>query len=412
MMKKFLTSTSRFLGLSAASAHTCCLAPFCFHATSHFSTKPNPDHPSKPKLHFPFFSRLQDLLVELLVEKSKVGVEEIEWSKAQQIVISEDLVATAKQQLQFLAAVDRNRWLYKGPALQRSIYRYNACWLPLLAKNAESQISKGPLVVPLDCEWVWHCHRLNPVRYISDCKKFYGRILDNCNVLSSIEGTSGRETEKIWGRLYPDEPYSFDPDTSCWDKTLDNAADAEKHTTYDLVLAIERQSPFFYQVSRPHMKNDLFLEAVVARYKGFLHLINKNREHMLKRFCVPTYDIDLIWHSHQLHPVSYCKDMVKLIGKVLKHDDTDSDRTKGQKLDVGFSETTSQWEQIFGSRYWRSGSMYRGAAPSPLITIPFVSKSMTNKIVSTDVQQQIISLPELKSVELQKNGTGRNVSGM
>lgn len=86
------------------------------------------------------------------------------------------------------------------------------------------------------------------VRYISDCKKFYGRILDNCNVVSSIEGVSGRETEEIWKRLYPDEPYSFDPDTSCWDETLEKAADTEKHTTYDLVSAIERQSPFFYQV--------------------------------------------------------------------------------------------------------------------------------------------------------------------
>ncbi|KAL8117873.1 hypothetical protein AgCh_015675 [Apium graveolens] len=326
--------------------------------------------------------------------------QEIEWSKAQQIVVSEDLVATAKQQLQFLAAVDRNRWLYKGPAVQRAIYRYNACWLPLLARNTESGISKGPLVVPLDCEWVWHCHRLNPVRYMSDCKKFYGRILDNSNVVSSIEGVSGRETEEIWKRLYPVEPYSFDPDTSCWDETFEKAADAEKHTTYDLVLAIERQSPFFYQVSRPHMKNELFLEGAVARYKGFLHLIKKNREHMLKRFCVPTYDIDLIWHSHQLHPVSYCKDLVKLIGKVLEHDDADSDRTKGQKLDVGFSETTSQWEKTFGLRYWRAGSMYRGAAPSPLVSIPVVSKSVINKIISTNVQQQIIRLPELRSVEV------------
>lgn len=50
--------------------------------------------------------------------------QEIEWSKAQQIVISKDLVATAKHQLKFLAAVDRNRWLYNGPAVQRSIYRY------------------------------------------------------------------------------------------------------------------------------------------------------------------------------------------------------------------------------------------------------------------------------------------------
>lgn len=49
--------------------------------------------------------------------------QELEWIEAQKIVISEDLVATAKQQLQFLAAVDRNRWLYEGPALQRAIYR-------------------------------------------------------------------------------------------------------------------------------------------------------------------------------------------------------------------------------------------------------------------------------------------------
>lgn len=86
------------------------------------------------------------------------------------------------------------------------------------------------------------------VRYKTDCKKFYGRILDNCNVVSSIEGVSGRETKEIWKRLYPDEPYSFDPNTSCWDETLEKSADAEKHTTYDLVSAIERQSPFYYQV--------------------------------------------------------------------------------------------------------------------------------------------------------------------
>ena len=44
-------------------------------------------------------------------------------------------------------------------------FRYNACWLPLLAKHSESQIFKGPLVVPVDCEWIWHCHRLNPVGF-------------------------------------------------------------------------------------------------------------------------------------------------------------------------------------------------------------------------------------------------------
>lgn len=147
------------------------------------------------------------------------------------------------------------------------------------------------------------------------------------------------------------------------------------------------------------MKNDIFLEGAVARYRGFLHLIRKNREQALKRFCVPTYDVDLIWHSHQLHPVSYSKDLVKVLGKVLEHDDTDSDRTKGQKLDVGFSETTKQWEQTFGSRYWRAGSMYRGTVPSPLTTAP-CTNIVTKKVISPQMHQNIIALPQSESVEV------------
>lgn len=49
--------------------------------------------------------------------------QEVEWAEAQKIVISEDLVAAAKQQLKFLATIDRNRQLYDGPALNRAIYR-------------------------------------------------------------------------------------------------------------------------------------------------------------------------------------------------------------------------------------------------------------------------------------------------
>lgn len=154
------------------------------------------------------------------------------------------------------------------------------------------------------------------------------------------------------------------------------------------------------QVSRPHMNNQHFLEGAVARYKGFLYLIKRNRERSIKCFCVPTYDIDLIWHSHQLHPVSYCKDLCKLVGKVLEHDDMDSDRTKGNKLDVGFSETTKQWEETFGSRYWRAGAMHRGSAPSPLTTTPYSPNMMTKKVVAPYDCQKIIQLPEVKVVEV------------
>lgn len=50
--------------------------------------------------------------------------QEQEWIEAQKIVVSVDLVSAAKQQLQFLAAVDKNRYLYEGPLLSKVIYRY------------------------------------------------------------------------------------------------------------------------------------------------------------------------------------------------------------------------------------------------------------------------------------------------
>ncbi|CAH1427476.1 unnamed protein product [Lactuca virosa] len=165
--------------------------------------------------------------------------------------------------LQFLAVLDRNCWLYQGQTLQWAIYRYNACWLPLLAKHSESKITEGPLVVPLDCEWIWHCHRLNLVRYKSDYEKFYGSILDNSNVVSSInQRTSRKETKETWNKLYPNEPYEYDisrASSSEFSETLYNGG-TQSFSKYDFVLAVERQSPFFYQVSRPHFKKDLFLQ--------------------------------------------------------------------------------------------------------------------------------------------------------
>lgn len=146
------------------------------------------------------------------------------------------------------------------------------------------------------------------------------------------------------------------------------------------------------------MSDDHFLEGAVARYKGFLHLIKR-----INYFCVPTYDIDLIWHSHQLHPASYCKDLVAIMGKVLEHDDTDSDRTKGKKLDVGFSETTEKWEKAFGSRYWRAGALYRGDAPSPLTTNLHQLNTVSMTVAPSNEYQNMIRFHKKSLVEVASN---------
>ncbi|PKI62520.1 hypothetical protein CRG98_017144 [Punica granatum] len=277
------------------------------------------------------------------------NTQELDWSKAQGVVITVDLVKAAKRQLQFLAAVDSAHCLYDGPALDHAIDRYKYCWLPLLAKHALSPITTEPLVVPLDCEWIWHCHRLNPVQYKNDCEEIYGRILDNIYVLSTTEGTCTRKTEWIWSKMYPSEPYHLERCCHSMLGAIDTDIGQEKSTKYDLVAAVKKQSSFFHKVSKSIVQDDCFLREAVTRYKAFLHLIKIKNERSIKSFVVPTYDIDLMWHSHQLNPVSYCW--------ILDHDDRSSDSSK---LKTGFTETSKLWEDTFGRRCFMAKSTFEG----------------------------------------------------
>ncbi|CAN1184389.1 40S ribosomal protein S4 [Linum perenne] len=232
--------------------------------------------------------------------------QEAEWLKAQKISVSVDLVSAAKQQLVFLAAVDKNRWLYEEPALGKAIYRYNACWLPLLAKHSESSTFDGPLVVPLDCEWIWHCHRLNPVRYNSDCLELYGSVLDNSHVVSSVQCVCTKQTEEVWNKLYPKEPFQLDMKRASSPLAAnEKSITIEKCSKYDMVSAVKRQIPFTYQ-----------------------------------------------------------------------------------------------WENTFGSRYWKAGAMYRGAAPSPVTFSPFVSTLSSKESKQLKNCQDIIQLPQQNIVEV------------
>lgn len=89
------------------------------------------------------------------------------------------------------------------------------------------------------------------------------------------------------------------------------------------------------------------------------------------------------------------------MGKVLEHDDTDSDRSKGQKLDVGFSETTAQWEETFGLRYWKAGAMYRGSPPSPLTVDKYkIDAIHNNSAPSNKINQNLIQLPHKMLVQV------------
>ncbi|KAK7469974.1 hypothetical protein VKT23_001411 [Stygiomarasmius scandens] len=126
----------------------------------------------------------------------------------------------------------------------------------------------------------------------------------------------------------------------------------------DLIGAVIRQNTFVTKMydlgwTNPtffdgkESENETVLYHAIARYHAFLDLINANPE----SFFVPTLDIDLAWHTHQLMSNKYKNDCMKLIGKFIDHDD----KVEEGKLSKSFDETCRAWKDRFGIRYAHCG---------------------------------------------------------
>lgn len=78
---------------------------------------------------------------------------------------------------------------------------------------------------------------------------------------------------------------------------------------------------------------------------------------------VPMYDIDLIWHTHQLHPHSYARDMADFLGYLLHHNDKETDRSRQSRLAAAETSTRMLWRDTYGEILELPGTIYRGEPP-------------------------------------------------
>ena len=113
-------------------------------------------------------------------------------------------------------------------------------------------------------------------------------------------------------------------------------------------------------MSLPHYRNDVFLAESVRRYKQYLSLKKLHPD----QFLVPCYDMDIVWHTHQVQPEFYASDTRSWLGHVLPHDDSVNDRTPGSKLCSSQEVTERLWRSTFGEPFSRPGAMYRGQPPN------------------------------------------------
>ncbi|XP_033752024.1 uncharacterized protein LOC117335877 [Pecten maximus] len=304
-----------------------------------------------------------------------------------------DLIEAAIREVKFLEKVDQQPSLYSGPIVRRAIYRYESLWLPLAAKH-----NKNTLVAPLDIAWVWHCHMLAPVAYTRDCEKAVGCVVDFKIFLNNRDNQYNMDLARsYWEEMYPGEPFAV-----CLDEESCSNTDFTSSFTYDIEKAVKRQQAFYYQVSLPHYLDKKFMSAGLKRYEKFLSLKKMNPE----LFIVPCYDIDLIWHTHQLHPITYKEDTVRILGTHFNHDDSVNDRSLGSKLCTASSETQKCWQQMFGEDFSYFGAMYRGDSPAGrLCEVPVTqiyaecSKIASFNIQSIDIDNETMHPKKIASLK-------------
>ena len=85
------------------------------------------------------------------------------------------------------------------------------------------------------------------------------------------------------------------------------------------------------------------LQRAVSRYEQFLRLMKTNPGTML----VPTLDVDLAWHTHQLSHSHYRAATQERAGRFVDHDDKLGKGT----LDDGMEKTAELWRVRFGEEY-------------------------------------------------------------
>ena len=180
------------------------------------------------------------------------------------------------------------------------------------------------------------------------------RLDHQLHLLSQGESsTELNQAEQYWKEMYPAEV--FIPDTS----TLDPDLKYQSRCQYNLTAASSRQLNFYYQVSLPHYRDDKFIHNALERYKQFICLKKLYPAEAL----VPMYDIDLMWHTHQLCPEAYWKDTEVFLGKVLHHDDSTNERSPTSKRTLAEGKTKALWLKEYRSSITIPGTVYRGDPP-------------------------------------------------
>ncbi|XP_034930199.1 uncharacterized protein [Populus alba] len=218
-----------------------------------------------------------------------------EISEVETVRLSVDLVSASRKNLGLLRTVSESPWLHERATILEAIRRYDELWMPLISDMMEG--SSPPMVLPpLDVEWVWFCHTLNPVSYRKYCEERFSKLIGKPAIFyKENEEYSLMRCEELWMKRYPNE--SFENEVDINSSNLQDLHVAQDHE--DLLNEVEKQRHVYSKFSWPYMSEIVYLIAARQRYNGFLYVLQRFADGCSSRL-LPSLDILLMWVTHQV----------------------------------------------------------------------------------------------------------------
>jgi hypothetical protein len=131
----------------------------------------------------------------------------------------------------------------------------------------------------------------------------------------------------------------------------------------DLCGAVMRQGIFVEKMCKldwlhsPSARDTM--TRLLTKYLRFMEIMRRNP----KQVAVPTLDVDLAWHTHQLSPSMYYRHTVTWVGRFVDHDDKIDENT----LSKQFEWTSKTYQDMYGEVYSACTCWYcEGISPLPV----------------------------------------------
>ncbi|CAF2896828.1 unnamed protein product [Rotaria sp. Silwood2] len=158
--------------------------------------------------------------------------------------------------------------------------------------------------LPWQINWIWHVHRLHPMAYNNDCTKqlLNGELVDKTYRRLRIKELRRYHSVNLFESIR--NPPTFVPSIDLTKAVVHQRDFLEKFKQHKL-----------FSMNLRLLNRNLF-EQMVQNYISFLKLAK------IDEIIVPTFDIDLIWHTHMRFPFSYQNMSKAICGFLLDHGDS------------------------------------------------------------------------------------------